>query len=83
MHTDPSAAGFSPQRLERMTSHLSDNFVSPGKISGCQVMVSRRGIPAYFRSFGLADVERNTPITSDTIFRLYSMTKPITSVALI
>ena len=82
MHTDPSAAVFSPQRLERMTSHLSDNFVSPGKISGCQVMVSRRGIPAYFRSFGLADVERNTPITSDTIFRLYSMTKPITSVAL-
>lgn len=45
-------------------------------------MVSRRGVPAYFRSFGLRDLERETPVTEDTIFRIYSMSKPITSIAL-
>lgn len=82
MNIDAAAAGFSAQRLEKISAHLTDNYLTPGKISGCQVMVSRRGVPAYFRSFGLRDLERQTPVTEDTIFRIYSMTKPITSLAL-
>lgn len=82
MELDPRRAGFSPERLERITAHLERNYVEPGKIAGCQVLVGRRGIPAYFRSFGLADRERGKPVQDDTVFRIYSMTKPITSVAL-
>ncbi len=59
-----------------------ENYITPGKIAGCQVMVSRGGVPAYFRSFGQMDIERDKPVQEDTIFRIYSMTKPITSVAL-
>lgn len=82
MQIDTAAAGFSAERLERITSHLEDNYLQPGKIHGCQVMVSRHGTPAYFRSFGMMDAERGKPVKDDTLFRIYSMTKPITSVAL-
>ena len=82
MDVDTKSAGLNPQRLETISRHLMDNYIDPGKITGCQVMVSRRGTPAYFRSFGLMDRERNKPVQDDTIFRIYSMTKPITSVAL-
>jgi CubicO group peptidase (beta-lactamase class C family) len=75
-------AGFDADRLERITEHLERSYIEPGKIAGCQVAVSRHGHVAYFRSLGHADRERQTPMADDTIFRLYSMTKPITSVAL-
>ena len=77
-----AAAGLSAERLERITTHLNSRYIEPGKIAGCQVLVGRRGVPAYFRSFGQMDRERGKPMTDDTIFRIYSMTKPITSVAL-
>ena len=82
MKVNAAAAGLSETRLERITTHLNENYIKPGKIHGCQVMVSRRGQPAYFRSFGKMDAERGKPMKDDTIFRIYSMTKPITSVAL-
>jgi CubicO group peptidase (beta-lactamase class C family) len=82
MVVKPEEAGMSAARLERITQHLETRYVKSGKIAGCQVLVHRRGHVAYFRSFGLADREREQPIRSDTIFRIYSMTKPITSVAL-
>lgn len=82
MQLSPEKAGFSPARLERITTHLDRNYIEPGKIAGCQVLVSRHGQPAYFRSFGHMDRERATPMRDDTIFRIYSMSKPITSVAL-
>ena len=82
MQLDPTAAGMSADRLERITHHLNENYIAPGKITGCQVLVARHGVPAYFRSLGLMDRERNKPVQDDTIFRIYSMTKPITSVAL-
>jgi CubicO group peptidase (beta-lactamase class C family) len=82
MDTAPEAAGFSAHRLERITPHLERNYIEPGKISGCQVVVARHGHVAYFRNFGARDRERALPMTDDTIFRIYSMTKPITSVAL-
>jgi CubicO group peptidase (beta-lactamase class C family) len=77
-----ATAGFAPDRLERITEHLERNYIEPGKIAGCQVLVARHGVPAYMRSLGLMDRERKLPMRDDTIFRIYSMSKPITSVAL-
>jgi CubicO group peptidase (beta-lactamase class C family) len=74
--------GFDARRLERIGEHLMRNYIDPGKIAGCQVMVSRHGHLAYQRSFGLRDRERGTRWSDDTVVRLYSMTKPITSIAL-
>ena len=82
MQVDPIKAGFSQAKLARIDRHLIENYISPGKIAGCQVMVARRGTAAYFKSFGEMDRERGRPVTEDTIFRIYSMTKPITSIAL-
>ncbi|MGH9078929.1 MAG: serine hydrolase domain-containing protein [Acidimicrobiales bacterium] len=79
---DPEGAGFDPSRLERLTEHFETRYVSTGKIAGCQIAVTRRGKVAYWRSLGLMDVERSKPVGDDTIWRIYSMTKPITSVAL-
>ncbi|MBA4181409.1 MAG: serine hydrolase [Anaerolinea sp.] len=82
MELAPKQAGFDASRLERITDHLNRNYIEPGKIAGCQVAVSRHGFPAYFRSLGRMDRERNKAMRDDTIFRIYSMSKPITSVAL-
>lgn len=82
MDVQPAKAGFSPERLERITAHLSRHYIEPGKIAGCQVVVARHGHVAYFRSLGQMDRERQRPMADDTIFRIFSMTKPITSVAL-
>lgn len=82
MDIAPEAAGFSADRLARITNHLQDSYVTPGKITGCQVAVARHGYLACYESLGLMDRERNRPMQDDTIFRIYSMTKPITSIAL-
>jgi CubicO group peptidase (beta-lactamase class C family) len=74
--------GFDAGRLERITEHLAQRYVEPGKIAGCQTLVAREGRVAYFRSLGLASLETGAPVREDTIWRIYSMTKPITSVAL-
>ena len=58
------------------------SYIEPGKIAGCQVAVARHGHLAYFKSLGRMDLERGRPMADDAIFRIYSMTKPITSVAL-
>ncbi len=78
----PKAAGFEPGRLAQITDHLNRNYIEPGKIAGCQALVARHGHVAYFESLGCMDRERAKPLRDDTIFRIYSMTKPITSVAL-
>ena len=82
MNVDAAGAGFQEEKLARIGDHLRENYVETGKIPGCQVLVSRHGIPAYFESMGLMDRERGKAMRDDTIFRIYSMTKPITSVAL-
>jgi len=82
MELAPKHTGLSTARLERITDHLERNYIGPGKIAGCQVAVARRGHLAYFRSFGQMDRERGKAMTDDAIFRIYSMSKPITSVAL-
>lgn len=82
METAPERAGFSAARLDRITDHLATNYIEPQKIAGCQVVVSRHGHVAYYSSLGLMDIERQKPLQEDAIFRIYSMTKPITSIAL-
>jgi len=82
MKVDPDAAGLDATRLERITEHLTTRYIEPEKIAGCQVTVARHGSIGYFRSFGMMDRERAKPMAEDTIFRLYSMTKPIAGVAL-
>jgi len=82
IETTPKRAGFSRKRLERIIDHLERSYVEPGKIPGCQVAVMRRGHLACFRSLGAMDRARERPVTDDAIFRIYSMTKPITSIAL-
>ena len=82
MEVNPTKAGFSATKLGQIDRHLNDNYIQPNKISGCQVMVARHGVPAYSQSFGDMDRERSKPVADDTIFRIYSMTKPITSAAL-
>ncbi len=82
MDINPKAAGLSAERLEWITDHLQKNYIDSQKVVGCQVLVSRHGHPAYRRSFGLMDRERGKEMADDTIFRIYSMSKPITSIAL-
>ena len=82
MKIEPDAAGMDEGRLERITSHFESTYVDTQKIAGCQITVVRGGHVAYHRSLGLMDREQQTPMADDTIFRIYSMTKPIASVAL-
>ncbi|WP_332772442.1 serine hydrolase domain-containing protein [Phenylobacterium sp.] len=74
--------GLDAGRLERITEHLERNYIGPKKIMGCQVAVARHGHVAYQKSLGSMDLERGKPMADDAIFRIYSMTKPITSIAL-
>lgn len=82
MKVDADSAGLDATRLERLTEHLQQQYIDSGRIAGCQLAVSRAGQVGYFRSFGTMDRERAKPVTDDTIWRIYSMTKPITGVAL-
>jgi len=82
MKVNPAAAGLAEPQLDRITEHLQDRYIDAGRIAGCQVAVARHGQPGYFRSFGYRDLERGLPVEEDTIWRIYSMTKPVTGVAL-
>jgi CubicO group peptidase (beta-lactamase class C family) len=81
MSARPETLGLSSSRLEAIDKFVQRKYIEPGRMPCGQVLVWRRGETAHFSSFGLADVERKTPLKDDTIFRIYSMTKPITSVA--
>jgi CubicO group peptidase (beta-lactamase class C family) len=77
----PEEVGLSSARLGNL-SKLVQGYVDDGKIPGAISMVARRGKVVHFETFGRADVEAGKPMSVDTIFRIYSMTKPIASVAL-
>jgi len=77
----PTSVGLNSKQLDRLAPHL-DRYVDEGKLPGYLVVVARHGQPAYLRTYGLCDVENHKPVAEDTIFRIYSMTKPITSVAI-
>ena len=73
--------GFSGDKLGNIQAFVK-SYVDDGKLPGYLCLVSRYGEEAHFVSYGMRDVERRAPISRDTVFRIYSMTKPITSVAL-
>ncbi len=77
--TKPEKVGLSSERLKNMDD-LIDRYVDEKKIAGAVVLVARKGKIAYFREAGLADTDK--PMQKDTIFRIVSMTKPITSTAI-
>lgn len=81
MQTRPEAAGFVPARLQHLDRFLQSRYLDTGKLPGTLTLVHRRGELAHLSALGLRDVERQQPVTQDTLFRIYSMTKPITSVA--
>jgi CubicO group peptidase (beta-lactamase class C family) len=72
--------GFDPARLARIGRHFAA-YVDDGRLPGWQVQVSRRGEIAYRENYGWRDVENRLPVEDDTVFRIYSMTKAVTSVA--
>ena len=74
--------GFSPERLGRIRT-LLQRLVDEGKLPGFVTLVARRGEIAYLDAVGYRDVAGKRPYTPDTITRIYSMTKPITTVALL
>ncbi|HEV7601017.1 MAG TPA: serine hydrolase domain-containing protein [Bradyrhizobium sp.] len=76
----PAGAHFNPQKLERIGEFFR-NEIANGKIPGAIVLIQQHGKPVYFEKFGLRDVTTKLPMTDDTIFTVYSMSKPVTSVA--
>jgi CubicO group peptidase (beta-lactamase class C family) len=78
----PEELGLSTERLARIPAYFDDKYVKSGKLPGVLTAVSRRGRLAAFETRGQRDVERGAPLEADTIFRIYSMTKPIVSTAL-
>jgi CubicO group peptidase (beta-lactamase class C family) len=80
LEVDAARAGFDPGRLLRIDRHL-DRYVQDGRLAGWQVLVARDGHVAHLAGGGMRDLEAGLPVAPDTIWRIFSMTKPITSVA--
>jgi len=77
---DPEAAGFLPSRLERVSALLRDDIDGAG-IPGAVALIMRDGKVAYFEAFGYADRKTLRPMHRDSVFRIASMTKPLTVAA--
>jgi len=75
-----AARHFSAEGLARVGDYIR-NEIASAKMPGAILLIQQHGKPVYFESFGVRDVATKLPMTADTIFRLYSMSKPITSVA--
>jgi CubicO group peptidase (beta-lactamase class C family) len=80
LNTKPETVGLSATRLERISSTIQKS-VDDARIAGAVSLVARHGKIAYFKALGLADREAKKPMQTDSLFRICSMTKPITSVA--
>ncbi len=80
INTDPTALGFDPDRLQRIDDHFA-GYVDSGRLAGWQIAVMRGGHIEHHSTYGRRNLETGADWTPDTIARLYSMTKPITSVA--
>ena len=79
--TDAGDVGLDATRLKSIDKHFN-RYVDEGRLAGYAVAVSRHGKVAHFGMYGHKDSETGSPITDDTMYRIYSMTKPVTSVAL-
>jgi CubicO group peptidase (beta-lactamase class C family) len=77
---DPAEAGFDAGRLARIDRHFA-RYVDDGRLAGWLAVVARRGEIVHVAQAGVRDLESGAPVEHDTVWRIYSMTKPITSVA--
>lgn len=80
LDADPEEVGFDPGRLARLDTHFR-RYVDDGRLPGWTIVVTRRGRVAHLSHYGMRDLAGQQPVTADTLWRIYSMTKPITSVA--
>jgi CubicO group peptidase (beta-lactamase class C family) len=78
-----SSRGFDPNRLKRLHDVITRNYVESGAIPGALIMIWREGSLAWLSMSGTTDLATRAPMREDAIFRLYSMTKPVTAVALL
>jgi CubicO group peptidase (beta-lactamase class C family) len=78
--TDPAEVGLDPERLARVDRHFR-RYVDDGRLPGWLITLSRQGRLVHVSSYGSRDVEAGLPVETGTVWRIYSMTKPITSVA--
>jgi CubicO group peptidase (beta-lactamase class C family) len=76
----PVSSGFSAEGLAHISDYMR-NEVATGKIPGAVLLIQQHGQPVLLENFGVMDVDSRRPMRSDAIFRLYSMSKPVTSVA--
>ncbi len=76
----PEEVGISTERLARLT-RVTQDHVDAGRLPGAVILIARRGRIAYYEAFGFRDRDKNLPMARDSIFRIYSMTKPITTTA--
>ena len=79
----PELVGLSASRLARIETFFQRNYIDTGKLAGVVSLVARRGEVAHLSALGRRDIATGAPMTAGTIFRIYSMTKPIVSVALL
>jgi CubicO group peptidase (beta-lactamase class C family) len=80
VEVDPAEVGLAPDRLRRIDEHFT-RYVDDGRLPGWLITVSRRGRVAHLSCYGSRDIEAGLPVEPDTLWRIYSMTKPVTSVA--
>lgn len=78
---DPAALGFIGERLDLIPAFLREKYLDSGKLRGFQLLIGRRGEVAHFSTHGLAYEEGDAPLRDDQLFRIASMTKPITATA--
>mgnify|MGYP000020560335 CR=1 FL=1 len=78
--TNPESAGFDSARLDRIATWM-DGYVRDRKYPGSSVLIARKGQEVYFNAAGQRNIDADLPFERDTVARIYSMTKPITTVA--
>jgi len=78
----PESMGFSSQRLGRI-DRVMQQYVDEKKLAGMVTLIARHGKIVHFDKFGMADIRGKKPMQTDSLFRIYSMTKPITSTAVL
>jgi CubicO group peptidase (beta-lactamase class C family) len=81
IEASPEDVGLSAEGMVRLKRHIQA-YVDAGKLPGAISMIQRRGKVVHFQTYGQRDLEARTPIERETIFRIYSMTKPLVSVGL-
>lgn len=77
----PRIPGVAPGRLERIERHFVERYIEPGHLAGAHLRIARHGEPLLDGHWGKLDVARDVPLPPDAVYRIYSMTKPVTCVA--